>query len=102
MSIIVTAIFHPKPGRRDELIAAMHPAIAAVHAEPGCELYAIHDAADGTITMLEKWRSVEDLDAHASGDAIGMLNEAIDGLLAAPVVVTRMTAIPSGGPAGTL
>jgi quinol monooxygenase YgiN len=96
MTVVVTAIFKPAPGRKDELVEAMRPGIAAVHEEPGCELYAIHDAEDGTITMLEKWSSQADLDAHAKGPAVALLNKDIDGLLAEPVLVTTMSPIPAG------
>lgn len=96
--VVVTAVFTPVEGKRAELIDALREAIPAVHAEPGCELYAIHDAEDGTITMLEKWTSAADLDAHAVGEPITRLNALIDGLIASPVVVTRMTALPAGTP----
>ena len=52
-----------------------------MHAEPGCLLYAIHDADDGTITMIEKWESVADLDAHGSGPAVAALQAATDDLV---------------------
>lgn len=102
MTVIVTAVFHPAEGRKDDLAAAMRRGIEAVHAEAGCELYAIHDADDGTITMIEKWTSVDALDAHGSGSAVGVLGADIDGLLAGPTVVTRMTPIPVGGDQGRL
>jgi quinol monooxygenase YgiN len=94
--VVVTAVFVPAEGKRAELIAALREAIPAVHAEPGCELYAIHDAEDDTVTMLEKWSSAAELDAHAAGEPVARLNRLIDGLIASPVVVTRMTAIPAG------
>lgn len=96
MSIIVTAVFRPAEGKKEQLAAAMQRGIAAVHEEPGCELYAIHDAEDGTITMIEKWTRVEDLDLHGGGEAVKVLNADINGLLDSPVEVTRMTAIPAG------
>ncbi|WP_114855139.1 putative quinol monooxygenase [Brachybacterium sp. YJGR34] len=96
MTVVVTAVFHPKPGRKQELAEAMQRGIAAVHGEQGCELYAIHDAEDGTITMLEKWTSVEDLDAHGGGDPVKLLNEDIGELVEKPTEVTRMTPIPAG------
>ncbi|GAB3754757.1 putative quinol monooxygenase [Microlunatus parietis] len=98
MTVVVTAVFHPKEGAKEQLAEAMREGIEAVHAEPGCELYAIHDAADGTITMIEKWTTVEDLDAHGSGAAVKVLGAGIEGLLAKPTVVTRMTPIPLGTP----
>jgi len=51
------------------VIDALRPAIVAVHEEPGCELYAIHEAADGSLVMIEKGESVELLDAHGSSTA---------------------------------
>lgn len=96
MSVVVTAIFQPAEGRRDQLVAALQKCIPAVHQEGGCLLYAIHDAADGTITMLEKWDTTEDLDQHSAGPAVETLNAAIEGLVAGPVTVTRMAPIPAG------
>lgn len=98
MTVVVTAVFYPVEGAKDRLAEAMRAGIEAVHAEPGCELYSIHDAEDGTITMIEKWTSSEDLAAHAAGDAVKVLGAGIEGLLAKPTVVTRMTPIPRGTP----
>jgi quinol monooxygenase YgiN len=83
-------------GRSAELIDALRATIPAVHDEEGCRLYAIHDAEDGTITMIEKWDSREDLDAHAAGSAVKALQDAIAGLVAKPVTVTTMTPLPAG------
>lgn len=96
MSVVVTAVFHPAEGRRDALIAAFRETIPGVHEEQGCLLYAIHDAADGTITMIEKWATVEDLDAHGSSPQVEALRAATRPLLGAPAVVTRMSALPAG------
>ncbi|KTS08936.1 putative quinol monooxygenase [Microbacterium testaceum] len=100
--VVVTAVFTPAEGHDHELRSALAGALPAVHAEEGCLLYAIHDADDGSITMIEKWTSREALDAHAAGPAVVALNEAISGHVAHPPVVTTMTAIPVGGSAGTL
>ncbi|WP_341952668.1 putative quinol monooxygenase [Salinibacterium sp. TMP30] len=101
--VIVTAVFHFRPESRDVVLAALRPAIAGVHDERGCELYAIHEAADGSLVMIEKWGSVELLDAHGSSPAVAALVAEIGEHLTAPVDVTRLTAIPMGTPAkGTL
>jgi quinol monooxygenase YgiN len=96
--VIVTAILHPRPESRDIVIDALRPALAAVHEEPGCELYAIHEVADGSLVMIEKWESVELLDAHGSSPAVVALVAEIAEHLTVPVDVTRMTAIPMGTP----
>ena len=89
----------PRPAGRTTLVEAFRSTILpAVHAEPGCLLYAIHDAEDGTITMIEKWESVADLDAHGSGEAVVALQAATKDLLAEPATVVRMTPIPVGEP----
>lgn len=96
MTIIVTASFTPKDGAYERVVAALSPAIAEVHEEPGCLLYAIHESPNGQIMMIEKWESVELLDAHGAGDAVKRLNASLDGLLQEPVEVTRMAPIPAG------
>ena len=96
MTIIVTAEFTPVEGAYDQVVAALAPAIAEVHEEPGCLLYAIHESPTGQIMMIEKWETVELLDAHGAGDAVKRLNASLEGLLAKPVDVTRLVPIPAG------
>ena len=70
---VVTAVFVPAEGKRAELTDALRATMPAVHGEEGCLLYAIHDASDGTITMIEKWTSAQALDAHSQGDPVAAL-----------------------------
>jgi quinol monooxygenase YgiN len=67
-----------------------------VHQEPGCLLYAIHEAPNNQILMIEKWESAALLDAHGEGEPVKRLNASLEGLLEKPVVVTRMVPIPAG------
>jgi quinol monooxygenase YgiN len=94
--IVVTAVFVPAPGKYSEVVEALEPAIAAVHEEPGCILYAIHRAPDDTIVMIEKWESEELLDEHGAGPAVAALNASLEGKLAKPVDVTRLVPLPAG------
>lgn len=94
--VVVTAVFSPNPGQKDQLLAAVRDAIPAVHQEKGCELYAIHDAEDGTLVMLEKWTTATDLEAHSNGPAVDRLRELIEPFVAGPITVTTMTAAPAG------
>src|SRR5690606_12519256 len=98
MTVVVTAVLHQREGAKEQLAEAMRAGIEAVHAEPGCGPYAIHDAEDGTTTLIEKWTAAEALAAHAAGDAVKRLGADTAELLAAPTVVTRMTPIPTGTP----
>jgi quinol monooxygenase YgiN len=97
-TVVVTAVFHPVADRKDELVAALRASIPAVHDEEGCRLYAIHDAEDGTITMIEKWDSREALAAHSAGPAVEALRAAVAGLVAGPTTVTTMDPLPAGTP----
>ena len=94
--VVVTAVFTPAPGQFDAVHEALLPAIAAVHEEPGCELYAIHRAPDDTIVMIEKWESAELLDSHGAGAAVAALGAALEGKLARPIEVTRLVPLPAG------
>jgi quinol monooxygenase YgiN len=94
--IVVTALFFPSPGQFAAVHDALRLAIAAVHDEPGCILYAIHHAPDDTIVMIEKWESAALLDAHGAGEAVHALNASLEGKLARPVEVTRLTPLLAG------
>lgn len=98
LPVIVTAVFHIRPESRDIVLEALRLAIREVHEEPGCELYAIHEATDGSLVMIEKWESEELLDAHGSSPAVATLIAEAGSHFTAPVAVTRMTAIPMGTP----
>ncbi|OZM77355.1 putative quinol monooxygenase [Pseudonocardia sp. MH-G8] len=95
-TVVVTAVFVPQQGRQEEARSAILGALADVHAESGCELYALHDAADGSLVLIEKWESAELLDAHGSGEPVARLGKAVSGLLEKPPVVARMTPVPGG------
>ena len=83
--------------------AALLPVIASVHQEPGCLLYSIHQAPDGSIVMIEKWESARLLDEHGAGAAVAALHASLEGKLAQPIAVTRLIPLPAGTPAqGTL
>lgn len=95
----VLAVFSPLEGHRDAVIAAFEVAIPLVHDEPGCELYAITEADDGRLVMMEKWSSAALLDIHGTSPAVTALVAALDGHLERPVEVTRLAPLPMGDPA---
>jgi quinol monooxygenase YgiN len=94
--VVVTAYFHPLPGKREELLEALRIAIPGVHDEPGCLLYAIQEAPDGTIVMIEKWESEALLDEHGSSAAVAAAAPTFATALSSPVAVTRLSPIPIG------
>ena len=73
MPVVVVATMKAKPESVDAVRAACTEAIEAVHSEPGCDLYSLHEAADGTFVL--KTHST----APAIGTLFGTIGERLDG-----------------------
>ena len=95
MSVVVVATITPLPEYRDEVIAAYSAAIPQVHAEDGCELYALNQAKDRLI-MIEKWASSDALRTHGQGAALAALRPQLEGKVAGPAEVVVLHAVPAG------
>lgn len=95
MSVVVVATITPKPDQvvavRDALLAA----VPKVHAEPGCELYAVHEG-DGQFVMVERWETPEALNVHGRAEALSTLGGQLADKLAAPLDVRRLAPVPAG------
>lgn len=98
MSVVVIATIRPLPGHREDVVAAFSQAVAAVHGEDGCELYALNEAADRLI-MIEKRASQEALDRHAGGPNLAALGPKLAGKLAGAPEVVVARPVPAGDPA---
>jgi quinol monooxygenase YgiN len=98
MSVVVVATIRPLPEHRDEVIAEFSATIAKVHAEDGCELYALNQADDRLI-MIEKWASPEALATHSKAANLAALNPKLAGKVAGPPEVIVLQAVPAGDPA---
>lgn len=96
MTVVVVATVVPKPEGRAKVLAAFERAIDRVHSEDaGCELYALN-VADDQLVMIEKWRSADDLAAHARGDAVAELERTVEAWLARPTEVRTYEPHPAG------
>jgi quinol monooxygenase YgiN len=95
MSVVVVATLTPRPGEEDAVREAILAAVPQVHAEPGCELYALHEA-DGAFVMVERWESPEALDVHGKAEALTALGGRLRGKLAAAPEVVRLRPVPAG------
>ena len=98
MSVVVVATITPLPEHRDEVIAAFTATIPQVHAEDGCELYALHQAEDRLI-MVEKWASPDALAKHSKGAALAAMHPKLEGKVAGRSEVIVLQAVPAGDPA---
>jgi quinol monooxygenase YgiN len=95
VSVVVVATITPLPEYRDEVIAAYTATIPQVHAEDGCELYALNQAEDRLI-MIEKWASSDALRTHGQGAVLAALRPQLKGKTAGPAEVIVLTAVPAG------
>lgn len=95
MSVVVVATLTPLPEHHDAVVAALLEAIPAVHREPGCELYALHEGKD-RLVMIEQWQSREALAVHSKAEALAELGKALDGKLRAPLDVQVLRPHPAG------
>jgi quinol monooxygenase YgiN len=100
--VIVTAHLEPADGNKEALLEALGEFIPRVHEEQGCELYAIHEAPDGGLVMIEKWTTLADLEAHGAGAVMAEINVAFQGKLAGPPRVVTLVPLPFGGTRGAL
>ena len=98
MSVVVVATITPKADQVDAVREALLAAVPRVHAEPGCELYALHEG-DGSFVVVERWESPEALKVHGRAEALTTLGGAIADKLAAPPDVRRLAPVPAGEPA---
>jgi quinol monooxygenase YgiN len=99
--VIVVATIHPLPGKIDDVIDAFRAVIPLVHAEPGCELYALHRTED-TLVMIERWESTDALKVHGKAPALADLGKSLAGLVASAPTVERLEPVPVGDAKGTV
>ena len=102
MPVVVVATMTAKPESVDLVRQACKKAVEAVHQEPGCQLYALHET-DRTFVFVEQWADADALQAHSAAPAVatlfGTVGEPLDG---APDI-KMLQPVPAGDPAkGTL
>ena len=93
----VVAVIEAKPGKRAELLAAFQANVPAVHAEDGCIEYVATVDTEGvgpfqtpfgpdTFVVVEKWASLEALQAHAVAPHMKAYGERVKDLVAGRAV----------------
>ena len=86
MSIAIFTRLVAKPGRRDELLAALDELARSTRAEPGNEQFVCHPARDEADVVLGYELFADDaaIDAHRATDAVRIARERLDALLVQP------------------
>jgi quinol monooxygenase YgiN len=95
VSVVVVATITPKSDEVDAVRDALLTAVPKVHAEPGCELYAVHEG-NGQFVLVERWETPEALKVHGRAEALTTLGGQLADKLAAPLDVRRLAPVPAG------
>lgn len=98
MPVVVVATMKAKPESVDAVREACTKAIAAVHDEPGCDLYSLHEA-DGTFIFVEQWADADALKTHSSAPAVGTLFGTVGELLDGAPDIKVLQPVVAGDPA---
>jgi quinol monooxygenase YgiN len=87
-----------KPESVDTVREACAQAIEAVHQEPGCQLYSLHEA-DGTFVFVEQWADADALKTHSTAPAAGTMFGTIGEHLEAAPDIKMLKTVVAGDPA---
>ena len=98
MPVVVVATMKAKPESVDAVREACKTAIAAVHDEPGCELYSLPEA-EGPFVFVEQWADTDALTAHSTAPAIGTLFGTVGELLDGAPDIKMLQPVVAGDPA---
>lgn len=98
MPVVVVATMKAKPESVDAVREECTKAVAAVHDEPGCELYALHEH-DGTFVFVEQWADADALKAHSTAPGVTTLFAEIGEHLDGAPDIKMLTPIVAGDPA---
>ena len=98
MPVTVVATMKAKPEAVDTVREACKQAIEAVHSEPGCDLYSLHEA-DGTFVFVEQWADADALKTHSTAPAVGVLFGTVGEHLDGAPDIKMLNPVVAGDPA---
>jgi len=87
--VTVIATVKVKPDDQDRALEILESVIAATHGEEGCVKYTLHRSTNepGAFSIVEVWRSQEDLEAHFTQPHMAALQEAFEMLTEPPQIL---------------
>lgn len=97
MSVVVVATLTVKPESVEIVRDILTTAVAEVHGEPGCELYALHQSGE-TFVFVEQWADAEALKGHSTAPAVTTMFKAASEHLAGAPDIKMLQPIPAGDP----
>jgi quinol monooxygenase YgiN len=95
--VTVVAVATIKPEHEERALELLRGLIAASHQEAGCVKYTLHRSKNepGTFSIIERWRSQEDLDAHFQQPHMAPMQE-VFGYLVEPPTILFCEPLPAG------
>ena len=98
--VVVVAKLFPHEGQLQSLLDVLGSLVPRVHAEePGCLVYAphlVHGEDDGPVVMIEKFASMDALEAHGATAAMIEHQPQLAAVLDRPVDVTLLDPLAVG------
>ena len=98
MPVVVVATMTAKPESVDLVRDICIRAVEAVHREPGCELYALHEA-DRTFVFVEQWADEEALKTHSNAPAVAAFFRDVGPYLDGAPDIKTLRPVAGGDPA---
>jgi quinol monooxygenase YgiN len=96
--VTVVAVAKVKPEHEERALELLRGVIEGSHGEDGCVKYTLHRSKNeaGTFTIVERWRSQADLDAHFGQPHMAAMQE-VFGYLEEPPTILFCEPIAAGG-----
>jgi quinol monooxygenase YgiN len=97
MPVVVVATLTVKPESVDIARDILTTAVEEVHAEPGCQLYSLHQTGE-TFVFVEQWADEEALKTHSGAPAVAKMFTAAGEHLAGAPDIKMLQPVPAGDP----
>lgn len=81
---VVVVTLTPHPEHYGDVVGLLAEVIPTIQQDPGCLVYALHEAVDHTVVLVESWRNREAWLAHFHLPPILRLKRDLPPWLAAP------------------
>lgn len=97
--IALIATLTAAEGKEDDLRDALIDLVAAVDEEPGCEIYSVHASRNepGVFRFFELYTDRDALKAHGNGPRMAGAVARLEGVLAGPPEILRLTPVAAKG-----